>query len=87
LNNDNEDRGGRDPLRAAFDDYERAPRDVVPQRRPDVEHTARLLRRLADGHNVVEITHYDVGPDGVTKHVEKLTVCAPITSHPKEQNE
>lgn len=78
-----DDQDVRDPMRAAFDDHARAPRDVVPHGR-SIEHTARLLRRLADGHNVVEVTHYELGPDGITKHVEKATICAPITTHPKE---
>lgn len=70
----------RDPLRAAFQSYERAPRDVVPR----VEHGAEDLRRLADGTTQVEVTHYEMTADGITKHTEWATVTRPIDTEGEE---
>jgi hypothetical protein len=68
---------GRDPLRAAFDDYQPAPRDVVPPAR--VEHPLDDLRALADGDGNVTVTHYEMTPEGVTRHVERVGIGAPFT--------
>ncbi|MGE3844118.1 MAG: hypothetical protein AB7I50_21305 [Vicinamibacterales bacterium] len=70
----------RDPLRAAFTDHQRAPRDIVPH----VEHGAGDLRRLADGTKQVQITHYEMTADGITKHAEWATITRPITTEGEE---
>lgn len=70
----------RDPMRAAFDDHERAPRDIVPR----VEHSGDDLQRLADGGAPVQVTHYEIGEDGITQHVEHITITAPFTNDRKE---
>lgn len=72
---DNEDQ--RDPLRAAFADHQRAPRDVIPPRQHG--HSVDALRRLADGTTQVQVTHYEMTPDGITKHTEWVTITQPIT--------
>ncbi|MGB3483614.1 MAG: hypothetical protein WBB07_15550 [Mycobacterium sp.] len=73
IEHDNQD--GRDPLRAAFTDYRRAPRDVVPC----VEHSVDDLQRLADGGATVQITHYSLDEHGISRHAEHVTITAPIT--------
>jgi hypothetical protein len=76
--NDNDnDNGNRDPLRAAFDDHQRAQPDVVPR---NVEHSVDDLRRLADGAVQVQVTHYEMNESGVTRHTEWATVTQPITT-------
>jgi hypothetical protein len=64
----------RDPLRAAFQDYGRAPRDVVPP----TPHRLDDLRALADG-GPVTVTHYEMTPEGITRHVETVGVAKPFT--------
>jgi hypothetical protein len=70
----------RDPLRAVFDDHQRAPRDVVPH----AEHSLDDLRRMADGTALVTVTHYELDERGVTRHSERVTITAPITNSGKE---
>jgi len=77
-----DDQDDRDPIEAAFADHQRAPRDVVPR---TVEHTVDDLRQLADGGAQATVTHYDIGPEGITRHVELVTITAPFT-HPREEN-
>lgn len=77
---DDEHQDERDPLRAAFADRQRAPRDVVPH----VEHSLDDLRRLADGTAQVTLTHYELGEDGVTSHSELVTITAPFSTSGKE---
>jgi hypothetical protein len=73
----------RDPLRAAFDNHQRAPREEVP--RHTVEHSVDDLRRLADGTATVTLTHYEFGEDGITRHVvENVTITEPFT-HPRKE--
>jgi hypothetical protein len=67
----------RDPLRAAFDDHRRAHPDVVPRH---VEHTVDDLRRLADGAAQVQVTHYEMTPEGITKYTEWATIAQPFTT-------
>jgi hypothetical protein len=78
--NDDEDQDVRDPIQAAFDDYRRAPRDVVPK----VEHSLDDLRLLAGGGAQVTVTHYELGEDGITRHREHVTIAAPFTQSRKE---
>jgi hypothetical protein len=80
INTPNEN-DNRDPLRAAFDDHQRAPRDVVPR---NVEHSVDDLRRLADGAVQVKVTHYDMNESGVTRHTEWATITKPITINREE---
>jgi hypothetical protein len=79
---DDEHQDLRDPLRTAFDDYQRAPRDVVPR---TVEHTLDDLRLLADGGALVTVTHYELGADGITRHSERVTVAAPFIQSDEEK--
>ena len=74
---DDEHQDVRDPLRAAFADHRRAPRDVVPRH---VEHTVDDLRRLVDGTAQVQVTHYEMTGDGITKHTEWATIAQPFTT-------
>lgn len=74
--------GERDPLRAAFDDYERPPADIVP-RRPGFEHSLDELAAL-EGQTVT-VTSYDLDDDGITKHVERATITRPITGRNTEK--
>lgn len=67
----------RDPLRAAFDDHRRAPRDVVPRH---VAHSIDDLRQLADGRTAVKVVHYEYDSDGVTRHESWTTIARPITN-------
>ncbi|MCV7379958.1 hypothetical protein BST11_15360 [Mycobacterium alsense] len=69
-----------DPLRAAFDNHQRAPRDIVPH----VEHTLDDLRRLADGTLQVQVTHYEMSEYGVTQFTEWATVAHPIANTREE---
>lgn len=79
---DVEDQG--DALRAAFDNYQRPKCDVVPHDRGSVEHTAELLHGLAG--TTVEVTHYELTEAGITKIVERVEVCAPITTTEDSEN-
>ncbi len=72
---DSEDQDQRDPLRAAFESHQRAPHDVVPPH----EHSVDALRRLADGTEQVQISHYEITEHGVLKHTEWSTITRPIT--------
>lgn len=72
----------RDPIAAAFDDYQRAPRDVVPH----TAHTVDELRDLADGTTQAQITHYEMNKYGVTQHTEWATITQPFT-HTREDRE
>jgi hypothetical protein len=71
-----------DPIAAAFEQYEPAPRDVVPRR---VEHTVDDLRRLADGRTAVKVVHYEYGADGVTRHESWTTIARPIINPELEE--
>lgn len=64
---------GRDPLRAAFQDHQRAPRDIVPHSQRDVED----LRALAG--TTVTVRHYELASTGVREYTEQIEVCSPIT--------
>lgn len=79
--NDTDDQDARDPLRAAFDDYQRAPRDIVPR---TVEHSVDDLHLLANSDAQVTITHYEVDARGVTRHCERVTITAPFIESRKE---
>lgn len=81
MNEPTDSHDDRDPVRAAFDDYQRAPRDVVPH----VEHTVDDLRRLADGAAQVQVTHYEMSEHGVTRHTEWVTITRPITNTTREE--
>jgi hypothetical protein len=92
MNDDGQD--VRDPLRAAFDDYQRAPRDVVPR---TVEHTVDDLRRLADCGAEVLVTHYEVHEEttetgetviaGIVKRTEWVAVTQPIMNNREDDNQ
>lgn len=69
-----------DPLRAAFDNHQRAPRDIVPH----VEHTVDDLRRLADGTAQVQVTHYEMSEHGITRHTEWATITRPLKNDREE---
>lgn len=76
------DRG--DPLAAAFTDYQRPPADIVPQPpRPPLEHSTAELAALAG--KTVTVTSYDIDEDGITKTVERATICAPIIQGRNEE--
>lgn len=79
---DDNGEGMCDPLRAAFTDHRRAPRDVVPH----VKHSLDVLRHLADGTAQVTVTHYQLGEHGVTRHVERATITAPIINTRREEH-
>lgn len=69
----------RDPLRAAFQDHQRAPRDVVPHsQRHDIDD----LRALAG--STVTVRHYELTSTGVREYAEQIEICQPIT--PKEKS-
>jgi hypothetical protein len=79
---DDEDQdGGRDPIEAAFANYRRAPRDVVPR---TVVHSLDDLRILADGAAQVTVTHYEYNDDGVTAHSERVGITAPFIESERE---
>ncbi|MGV0720642.1 hypothetical protein ABQF17_17525 [Mycolicibacterium elephantis] len=65
----------RDPLRAAFDDYQ-PPRKELHNPRPAAD-----VERLAG--QTVDLVHYDVDADGITRHHERVTVTRPITAESK----
>ena len=75
----------RDPLRSAFENFRRAPRDIVRK----IEHSLDDLRRMADGTAQVTVTHYEVTededgvPNGITRRSERVTITAPITNNGK----
>lgn len=73
----------RDPLAAAFDSYERAPKDVVPKQ---VDHTVDDLRRLADGSAQVQVTHYELDEHGITRHTEWVSIAPPVINTNREEN-
>ncbi|KLI07905.1 hypothetical protein ACT17_02820 [Mycolicibacterium conceptionense] len=81
MSDDNRDE--RDPLRAAFTDHQRAPRDVVPRA---VEHTVDDLRRLADGTAQVQVTHYEITADGITKQTEWVGIAQPISINNRKES-
>lgn len=64
---------GRDPLRAAFQDHRRAPRDVVPPSRHDIDDLAALA-----GTTVV-VRHYELTLTGVREYTKRVEICTPIT--------
>ena len=64
---------GRDPLRAAFQDHQRAPRDVVPP----IQHDVDDLRALAG--TTVTVRHYELTSTGVREYTELIEICSPIT--------
>lgn len=74
----------RDPIAAAFEQHQRARRDVVPRH---AQHSVDDLRRLADGTTQVQVTHYEMTADGITKHTEWATVTQPITTKTREENQ
>lgn len=70
-----ENQDGPDPMRTAFDDHQRAPRDIVPYTEQPGDD---LLRLAADGAPV-EVTHYSITGSGIERHVERITITAPFT--------
>ncbi|WP_280502434.1 hypothetical protein [Nocardia farcinica] len=60
----------RDPLRAAFEDYQRAPRDVVPRepRPPDDIPTG-----------MAEVVYYEMTANGVERITEHVHISTPYT--------
>lgn len=79
---DDDQHAERFPLRAAFEDYRPAPRDIVP--RAHAEHAVDDLRRLADGSAQVTVTHYELTEAGVAEYRETVTIAHPIM--PKDEN-
>ncbi|TLH72960.1 hypothetical protein C1S82_13010 [Mycolicibacterium cosmeticum] len=67
----------RFPLRAAFEDYRPAPREL-PIARPHAGHSVDDLRRLADGSEQVQMSHYEMTEQGVTKHTEWVGITRPL---------
>ena len=65
----------RDPLRAAFDDYRRAPRDIVPKRPWPVDNNADLDALAGE---TVEFVHYENAVDGVRRHTQNVIVTKAI---------
>ncbi|MBN3458797.1 hypothetical protein JNN96_32695 [Mycobacterium sp. DSM 3803] len=63
----------RDPLRAAFQDHQRAPRDIVPRSRRSVDDLAALAG------NTVTVRHYELTSTGVREYTERIEICKPIT--------
>lgn len=63
---------GRDPIAQAFNDYQRAPRDVVPRTVLPVDDLAALAGQT------VTLNHYEIDDSGITTHTEQITVTAPI---------
>lgn len=78
---EDEDEDQRDPLRAAFTDHERPPHDVVPH---TPTHSVDDLRRLADGTQQVKLSHYELTADGITQHIEWITVTRPVIDSREE---
>lgn len=74
------DHDGRDPLRAAFLDYQRPPRDVVPASRRSVDDLAALAG------TTVPVTHYELTAGGVRQYTERIEITKPITT-PKETDQ
>ncbi len=65
-----------DPITRAFAGYVRCPDDVVP-RNPKVEWSMADLAAVAG--TSTECTHFEMTEDGITKHTERVEICAPIT--------
>ncbi|KUI00926.1 hypothetical protein AU189_11465 [Mycolicibacterium acapulense] len=70
---------GRDPIAAAFDDYQRPAADVVPRAHDLDDELAGVVALDELAGQTVTVTHYDMTPDGITQHVETATITAPIT--------
>ncbi len=66
----------RDPLRAAFDDYQRPPRDTVPRPAAVIDD----LVALANSATQVDVTYYELTPTGVRRRSERATVTHPLTT-------
>jgi hypothetical protein len=71
----------RDPLRAAFQDRQRPPRDVVPLSSSSTSLEEDFGAVAGTTQNV---THYEITPEGITKHQERLTITRPIMTPRKE---
>ncbi|EKF21707.1 hypothetical protein C731_4320 [Mycolicibacterium hassiacum DSM 44199] len=76
------DPDGRDPIRSAFDEYQRPPADIVP-RHPKAAHSMADLNAVAG--QALDVTHYAIDGDGVTQHRERVTVTHPILPKGTEQ--
>lgn len=76
------DPDGRDPILAAFDDYRRVPREL-PTRRPTTFDEELDLVELAG--QTVDVTHFVVDDQGVTRHTERATITHPILPKGTEQ--
>lgn len=70
-----------DPIAAAFADYRRAPRDVVPR---TVKHSLDALYQMADGTTQVTVTHYEYDENGVTRHSETVSIAPPFIKSERE---
>lgn len=73
------DDGQPDPLRAAFDNYCRAPRDIV-RREPVIDNKVAEL-----AGQTVELTHHKMTKKGITARTERLVITAPITWKDNEE--
>jgi hypothetical protein len=71
---------GPDAIAEAFKSYVPAPRELP---RPRVEHSLDDLRAVAG--TTAEVRHYEATGNGITEHVERVEICAPITN--TERNE
>ncbi|MBA4855774.1 hypothetical protein [Nocardia farcinica] len=60
----------RDPIRAAFEDYRRAPRDVVPR-------TPLPVDDIPTG--TAEVVYYEMTGDGIERITERIHVTTPYT--------
>lgn len=69
---------GRDPLRAAFEGHQRAPRDIVPHSRRSVDDLTALAG------STVTVRHYELTSNGVREYTEQIEICTPIT--PEDQS-
>jgi hypothetical protein len=68
----------RDPLAAAFADYQPAPRDVVSRKPRSIADDLTDLAALAGA--MVELAYYEVTPTGVTRRTERITITEPIAA-------
>lgn len=72
MTDDHADHDERDPLAAAFSDYQRAPRDVVPHNLRSIADDLTDLAALAG--TMLEIAHYESTEHGVTRLTERNTI-------------
>ncbi|EKF25253.1 hypothetical protein C731_0780 [Mycolicibacterium hassiacum DSM 44199] len=71
-----------DPIAKAIRDYQRAPREL-PTRRPMTFDEELGLVELAG--QTVDVTHFVVDDQGVTRHTERATITHPILPKGTEQ--